>query len=77
MTVVNLLLDIAPTLLQIERMNRPVPELPSVPFADKRRRQAAWNADCERKQLSVEERNRAASIFPRGARIKVLAWPSL
>jgi hypothetical protein len=47
------------------------------PFADKRRRQAAWEKYCAEKKLSVEERNRAASIIRPGASIKVQAWPSL
>ena len=46
-------------------------------FADKGSRQAAWKDACDRKQLSVAERNRAASIFPADVRIRVLAWPKL
>jgi hypothetical protein len=47
------------------------------PFADKRRRQAAWEKYCAEQKLSVEERNRAARIIRPGASIKVQAWPSL
>jgi len=58
-------------------MNPQQPKSPSESFADKRRRQAEWEKYCDDKGLSVEERNRAASIIPPGASIKVLAWPSL
>jgi len=46
-------------------------------FADKRRRQIAWNKHCHDNKLSVEQSNRAASIIPAGVSVKVLAWPSL
>jgi len=46
-------------------------------IANKQSRQAAWEKYCDDKRLSVEERNRAASIIRPGASIKVLAWPSL
>jgi len=46
-------------------------------FASKRRRQAAWNKACKSAGLSSQEINRAASIIPPGASIKVLSWPSL
>jgi hypothetical protein len=58
-------------------MNSSRQKPPSDSFADKRRRQAEWKKDCDDKQLSVEARNRAASIIRPGASIKVLAWPSL
>jgi hypothetical protein len=59
-------------------MSSPVPKSsPPVPFADKRRRQAEWEKYCDDNHLSVEQRNRAASIIRPGASIKVLAWPSL
>lgn len=47
------------------------------PFADKRKRQAAWNKLCKDSGRSPEQSNRAASIIPSGASIKVLRWPSL
>ena len=46
-------------------------------FAEKRKREAAWNDQVKRQQLSVAEINRAASMIPAGASIKVLGWPSL
>jgi hypothetical protein len=46
-------------------------------FADKRKRQAAWNKHCKDSGRSPEQSNRAASIIPSGAPIKVLNWPSL
>lgn len=58
-------------------MNSSPPKPPVDSFADKRRRQAEWEKYCDDKQLSVEERNRAARIIRPGASIKVLAWPSL
>jgi len=47
------------------------------PFAHKRKRQAVWNKRCKDSGLSPEQSNRAASIIPAGAPIKVLSWPSL
>jgi hypothetical protein len=58
-------------------MSPPLPKSSPAPFADKRSRQAAWEKYCDEKQLSVEERNRAASIIRPGASIKVQAWPNL
>ena len=46
-------------------------------IASKQERQAAWNSRCQNQGWSVEQRNRAASIIPQGAFIKVLSWPSL
>jgi hypothetical protein len=72
------LLDIVAVLYRNVRMNREGAKLVAEnQFADKRRRQAVWNADCDRKHLSVQQKNAAASIFPSEARIKVLAWPKL
>jgi hypothetical protein len=58
-------------------MSPPVPKSSPVPFADKRSRQAAWEKYCADKQLSVEQRNQAASLIRPDASIKVQAWPSL
>lgn len=58
-------------------MNPQHPKPPLDPFVDKRRRQAEWEKYCDDKGMSVEERNRAASIIRPGASIKVLSWPSL
>jgi hypothetical protein len=63
--------------IQMAHMDRQVPKQSDAGFADKRRRQAAWNGACDAKQLSVQQRNDAASIFPRGMRLKVLSWPKL
>ena len=62
---------------KVRFMSPSQPKPPSDSFADKRRRQAEWEKYCDDKQLSVAQRNRAASIIPPGASIKVLAWPSL
>jgi hypothetical protein len=42
----------------------------------KRERQAAFLQDCERRGLSSRQIDRAASIIPADAPIKVLRWPS-
>ena len=57
-------------------MSGKVAKAPSQP-ASKRERQAAWAEFCRNKGLSAQQRNRAASIFPPGASMKVLRWPSL
>jgi hypothetical protein len=44
--------------------------------ASKRERQAAWANHCREKAMSGDQSNRAATIIPSGASIKVLSWPS-
>ena len=71
------MLDSVLPIAQSAFMSAPSSKSPSASFADKQSRQAAWEKYCDDKRLSVEERNRAASIIRPGASIKVLAWPSL
>jgi hypothetical protein len=67
-----------PEVLNSLRVSSSLPRSsPSAPFAHKRRRQAEWEKYCDDNHLSVEERNRAASIIRPGASIKVITWPSL
>jgi len=71
------MLDSVFPVAQSASMCAPSSKSPAASFADKQSRQAAWEKYCDDKRLSVEERNRAASIIRPGASIKVLAWPSL
>lgn len=53
------------------------PKQSSSSNASKLVRQAQWAEACKVNGLSVAQSNRAASIIPAGASIKVLSWPSL